>query len=639
MRYLTEERFLFISRALPEDAFGVVNFKGTEGLSQPYEFEIELVAEEPDLDLASILRHTAVFVVKREDGNVFFNGVLAEFEQLQAFGPYYFYRARLVPKFWRLSLIHHNQVFLDKALPDFFRDVLSDAGLTGLDYEFRFQHDYHPWEYVCQYQESHLNFLSRWMEREGIYYFFEQTENSEKIIFTDSMVAHVAPPQGRVIRFSPPSGLDSAHRLEVVKSWRSRQRMLPQNIFLKDYNYRRPSLEMTGQAAVAPDSGLGQVFIYGDHFRAPQEGDNLARVRAEALLCREQLFTGESAVPYIKPGYIFELNDHFRKSFNQNYLITRIEHEGSQSAYLTAGLKADTAERETNYYRNSFEAIPANLQYRSERLTPKPRIYGVLNAKIDAAGSTGQYAELDDHGRYKVVMPFDLSGRSGGKASAFLRMAQPYAGSDHGMHFPLHKGTEVLLTFIDGDPDRPIITGAVPNPDTPSPVNAANQTTARITTGGQNKIHFEDLEGSKRMLLQTPQANTWFRMGAPNDPPSWNDNDAGGDNPGENPEGEEENEWGKNYQAYEESPEPKTSGDPEWDEKYQAYEESPEPKTSGDPEWDAQMHTQEDKENWEEWSAEEQEDEAKEDAKLHEKGGLIFNFTEKSSMKPREASG
>ena len=115
-------------------------------------------------------------------------------------------------------------------------------------------------------------------------------------------------------------------------------------------------------------------------------------------------------------------------------------------------------------------------------------------------------------------MPFDLNDREGGKASAWIRMMQPYGGDNHGLHFPLHKGTEVLLTFIDGDPDRPIITGAVPNTEHPSPVTSANQTMSHITTAGQNKIHIQDQEGQQSLLLQTPSAGTFFRIGAPNDP-------------------------------------------------------------------------------------------------------------------------
>ena len=142
-----------------------------------------------------------------------------------------------------------------------------------------------------------------------------------------------------------------------------------------------------------------------------------------------------------------------------------------------------------------------------------------MNATIDAAGS-GEYAELDDLGRYKVKLPFDQSDMEGGKASRWVRMSQPYAGVERGIHFPLPKGTEVLLTFVDGDPDRPVIAGAVPNPETASPVTAVNQSESVIKTGGNNKIRIQDLVGSERIIMETPAANSWIRVGTPNDPPA-----------------------------------------------------------------------------------------------------------------------
>jgi type VI secretion system secreted protein VgrG len=161
-------------------------------------------------------------------------------------------------------------------------------------------------------------------------------------------------------------------------------------------------------------------------------------------------------------------------------------------------------------------AIPADVQFRPERNTPRPRINGTMNATIDAAGD-GQYAEIDDEGRYKVVLPFDQSGNSEGRASRWVRMAQPYSGANYGMHFPLHKGTEVLLTFIDGDPDRPIISGSVPNPDTMSPVTGGNQTASVIRTGGGNQIRIEDNDGGQQIHLSSPTMDSKISIGAPNE--------------------------------------------------------------------------------------------------------------------------
>ncbi len=518
MAYLTERKYSFVSTGLDGDTFAVVEFSGVEGLSQCYRFEILLVTDNAEIDLGSVLQNPARFSIHRDErDDVDFHGILSNFEQLHEVDEHIFYRATLVPKLWWLSLTHHNQVFLDKTVIEMVEEVLKDGGLTTLDFEFRLQGETQKIGYVCQYGETHLNFISRWLEREGIYYYFEQTESGEKIIITDTAISHTDSAHGGSLRYAPPSGLGDAHRREIIQSLICRYNTLPRTIRLKDYNYREPSLEMAGSAMV-DERGRGEVYYYGEHFRTPEEGNLLAGIRAQELLCRKEEFIGDSTVPYVQTGYTFTLQDHYRESFNIKYLTAQMTHEGSQTGYLISGIMKGLSDREERvYYQNHFTAIPASVQFRPQRTAEKPKISGTIHGKIDAAGS-GQYAELDDEGRYKVILPFDRSGRKGGKASTWLRMLQPYAGSNHGMHFPLHKGTEVLLSFIDGDPDRPIIAGAVPNPETPSPVTAADQTMSKITTSGGNKIHIEDKEGSQRILLQAPTAGTYVRMGAPNDP-------------------------------------------------------------------------------------------------------------------------
>lgn len=527
--YLTDRYYSFVSKALASDTFTVVDIKGEEGLSRCYHFEILLVSENPEIDMNSVLRNRATFTVHRgENDAVHFHGIPAAFEQQHAVGSSVFYRIVLVPRLWRLHLSHHNQVFLDQNVREIIETVLKDGGLTSADYEFKLQGTYSKLAYVCQYGESHFNFMSRWLEREGIYYYFEQTDAGEKIIFTDTAIAHQSRAHGKDLDYAPPSGMLAGDLNEVVMGLLCQQKPVPQKLRLKDYNYRKPTLEVAA-AAMVDENSSGEVYIYGEHFRTPEDGARLAGIRAQELLCGKETFIGNSTVPYLSPGYTFVLGNHYRNSYNQKYLTISITHEGSQAGFLTDGLRAQLTGRDTkSFYRNQFSAIAAGVQYRPPRTAQRPKITGALNAKIDAAGS-GQYAELDEHGRYKVVLPFDLSGRKGGKASIWLRMAQPYAGAGHGMHFPLHKDTEVLLTFIDGNPDRPVIAAAVPNPETRSPVTDADQTMAKVTTGGGNKIHIEDKDGNQRILMHSPTSNTYMRLGAPNDPESGDDNSGGHD--------------------------------------------------------------------------------------------------------------
>ncbi len=513
-----EKRFSFISLGLPGDTFGVVRFNGTEGLSKIYEFEIQLVSSDPELDLNEVIQNPARLTLLRDEGNVSFNGILSEFDQLHQVGEMCFYRALLVPKVWWLTQTPYNQVFLDTSIPEIIEQVLRSGGLMDDDFEIKLENDYPQWEYVCQYREPHMMFLQHLMEREGIYYYFEQTPSGEKMIITDTLIAHTAAVEGKPLFYSPPSGLDDQYREEVVKNFFCRQKIVPRSVHLKDHNFGRPDMNVEGSAEVF-EEGHGEVYFFGDHFATPEEGDRLARIRAEEYRCWKQGFYGDSTIPFLRPGYTFTLGNHYRDSFNQDYLTVALTHEGSQASFMLAGLSGELSDQEKRpTYWNKITALPASVQFRPQRKTEKPHFYGTLHARIDAAGD-GKYAELDEDGRYKVILPFDRSGRDGGKASAPIRMMQPSAGESQGMHFPLRKGTEVLLTFIDGDPDRPVIAGALPSPGS-NPVNAGNQTMANITSGGGNKIHMEDKEGSQRILMHcdTPGQQSYIRIGAHNDP-------------------------------------------------------------------------------------------------------------------------
>ncbi len=518
MSLLTKKKFSFISKATDKESFAVVSFKGFEAISKPYQFEIVLVSEKTDLDPLQVLQHPAVFTIHRDnEQDVIFNGILIQFEETQEFNGYLFFKAVLAPKLQWLSLTHHNQVFLEQTAPEIMEAALKDGELvSGIDFEFRLQNEYQPFEYICQYGESHLNFVSRWAEREGIYYFFEQTDQGEKVVFTDTKISQTDLVLGKDLIYSPQSGLDSQHTKEVIKEFLCKHSLLPQRVFLKDYNYRKPSLAMEGMAEVDPD-GRGENYIYGEHFPTPEEGNRLAKIRAEELLCRKSLFFGKGSVPFIVPGFTFDLQEHYQKIYNRKYLITDVHHEGHQTGYLISGMTAVFDPRdEQMFYSNTFTAIYSDAQFRAERTAVKPKISGTINAKIDAATS-GQYAELDDQGRYKVILPFDRSGRGSGKASAWCRMMQPYTGADYGMHFPQHKGGEVLLTFVDGDPDRPIIAGAVPNPETKTPVTTDNQTQSMIRTGGGNQIRIEDGEGGQQIHLSSPTSNSIISLGDVNE--------------------------------------------------------------------------------------------------------------------------
>jgi len=494
----------FESRAknVPADTFRVISFEGQEEISRPFRFEIELASERPDIDVHDILRWPAFLAIERDGEVRKIHGILAEFEQ-KGEGPLdlCYYRAVLVPRLWLLSMSRQNQIYQNKSVPQIIEEELkgarnkgpaelATAGLTAGDFELRLTRKYSAREYTVQYQESDLDFISRLMEHEGIFYFFEHDDNKEKIIITDNNIHFPALAEESTVLYRPPSGMAAVSE-ESIRSISCRSRRMPKKVILKDYNYRTPHVPLQGEAAV-DTKGHGLISEYGNHFKKPEEGVLLARIRAEEMRCRQQVFGGNGDCSKFSPGHRYTLDEHYRQDFNREYVIIGVGHTGTQAIAGASGLGDE--ERQESSYRNEFTAIRSDVPFRPERRTPKPKLYGIMHAHVDSALLEDR-AEIDEQGRYKVVMPFDLSGAGQGKASRYIRMAQPYGGKSQGMHFPLHKGTEVIWACVGGDPDRPIILGAVPNPLNPSVVTDSNYTKNVIRTASGSFLEFNDGAG------------------------------------------------------------------------------------------------------------------------------------------------
>lgn len=515
-------RFDCVSQALPEDTFTVVSFTGREALSELYTFDIVLASPNDAVDLDAVIGAPAVLTLRGQDGAFDYHGIASAFELTGKAGALAFYRLTLVPRVHLTLLGENNRLFLNQTPQACIEEVFRDAGLTpGADFEFRLTNASDPWPSISQFRETSFAFASRWMERDGMYFFFEQGQTGARMVIVDAKSTHEPLPGDRTLRYETASGLVETRDETAVFDFVRRLVPMPQSVLLKDCNYETPSLDLKAEATVLAD-GHGSMRFYGDHFPTVAAGRKLAEIRSQELSCRRDTVQGRTAYPALTAGRLMRLTHHFSEALNQEYLITSVHHEGRQFTPLTAGLSpahASDGQPET-FYRNTFTAQPAGVQFRAARITPWPRQEGLFNAVVDGPGS-GKYASVDDQGRYKVIMAYDRSGRKDGKASKWIRMAQPYGGSGFGQHYPLHKGCEVVLACLDGDPDRPVILGAAPNPNTKSVVTSANQTRCDLQTSGGNQIYFEDKEGSRRVLLQSKANKTFLRMGTPNDPASW----------------------------------------------------------------------------------------------------------------------
>ena len=510
-----QKRFGFTAKALPSDTFAVVDLVGNEAISRLYEFTLTLVSENPALVFETVLNQPATLMIfPRTDAPqpVSYHGLVTHLEQAHQIGSYTVYRAMLAPRLWGLSRDRMSEVYVEQTTPQVIARKLHEHGLASQDYELRLTSPYKSWSYLCQYEETDLDFIARLMERDGIYFYFEQGPEREKLILVDAQTGQ--PASVRAVPYRPAASLETSVSEESLQAWVCRQQVPPQRVVLQDYNYRTASLALLAPAEVSP-SGQGEVRRYGEAFETLEEGQALATIRAQELACRQQMFQGEGTATGLRAGFCMALQSHYRADYNGRYLVTEVRHEGAQAGTLLAGLEAAggaAGPAREDFYRSACTAIPAHVQFRPERLTPKPRVHGTMTAFVDAEGA-GQYAELDAHGRYKVQVPFDKTDKGAGKASTWVRMATPYAGRDHGMHLPLHKGTEVLLTFQDGDPDRPVIASAVPNSLTSSVVNRENQTGATIRSASGNTLHFQDAEGHSRMVMSSGSGGSHFIMG------------------------------------------------------------------------------------------------------------------------------
>ncbi|WP_437524823.1 type VI secretion system tip protein TssI/VgrG [Sorangium sp. So ce726] len=505
------DTFVVQSSALPSST-KLVAFRGTEGISKLYRFELYLVMTNDvghSFDMAAAVGQPVSISLERSDGGARFlrSGILGSIKLVNDFAGRCVFRATMVPRLALLAMSFHSRVFTTKAVPEIIQAVLQKGGVT--DCALQLQGSYAAEEHVCQYRETDYAFVARWMEREGIYYYFEHGEGGETLVLVDDKSAH-QPSGDKPARYYPqPGGANTAK--DTVYAFTCQHDAIPGTVRLKDYNYATPAVPISGQASVSPN-GFGEVSLYGARFFSSGEGARLARIKAESLSAAGVVYEVMGNATTLIPGFTFELEDHPRAAFNTKYLTTEVEHWSNQAPDMPE--LRELAPWNANY-RMEAKAIPTTTQFRAPQVTEWPRIYGTEIAIVDGAAAS-EYAQIDSHGRYRIKFHFDESDLSGGKASTWVRMLQPHGGGIEGFHFPLRAGVEVMCAFEGGDPDRPAIVGVAPNALTPSPVTSGNNTRNVIQTGGRNRLELEDQAGQERVTLSTPYDNTYLRMGAPN---------------------------------------------------------------------------------------------------------------------------
>ena len=482
---------VFRSAAFHEEDWSARAMSSRGSVSGLYEYDVEIEMRfQGALDgtWTSKLLNAPAFVAFGDEDLHRTHGVITEVELLtDNADETVVFRVRMVPRLWLLTQTTQSRVYADQTVPEIVSSVLLRAGMNihGVNlFEFRLlssERRFPAREYVVQYDETDYQFICRLLEHDGIFFFFEQGEDFEKVVFVDEVATLLRDgiPGGAVYRTVQGVVIEA----ETVSSLRRIEHRVPRRVVTNDYNWLTPDVSLVAESEITHD-GFGTVVRHAEHYMTGTEGSAIARVRSSEIAATQTIYRGKSTIQGLAPGVRFTLQDHFEPSFNRSYFVLEVRHDVPNPSTSTS--------TSTPGYQNEFVAVSSDQPYAPPRVTPRPRIHGLVHGHIYGEPDHEE-APVDSKGRYRVMLPWANAESSDEGVSCWIRRAQPSAGAGYGMHLLLYPGTEVLIAHIDGDPDRPIIVGAVHNEATRSPVtNADNPDASVIFTRGGIEIEMYD---------------------------------------------------------------------------------------------------------------------------------------------------
>ena len=439
---------------------GVLHFlsmKGKEGLSQLYSFEVELVAKTYMLDCRDALGKSMTLQVETEGGIPrFMHGVITKFELIgreMVNSQYYIYKATLSPLLWYATLNKEYQIFQNMTVPEIIQKVL---GEYGMEIEMDFRHmRYRNWEYCVQYDETDFDFVSRLMEHEGMYYWFKMLKGKHTLVITDRNTTHKDYAGYEVFTF-----LDKNEHVrgveEFVSEWQVATEIASGTYSTDDYDFRKSRASINAFDSLGTEATVGnnEIYEWMGGYVEPEDGEYYSLVRHEELRVERDIISGETNIRAVKPGRTFTLRNHPRHKENKKYLLISAEYDMQVAGYSTGTDREDR-------FAIKFKALPIETQFRKKRETPKPKTYGPQTAKV--VGPAGQEIWTDKFARVKVQFHWDRYGTNDENSSCWIRVSSPWAGTGFGgLQIPRIED-EVVVDFIGGNPDRPIIIGRVYN--------------------------------------------------------------------------------------------------------------------------------------------------------------------------------
>lgn len=470
---------------LGNNAFTVLRFEGEEKISAPFCYRLELRSADPALAFSSLIGQGACLEIGLAgDAPRLVHGVVVRFSQTGVDPGGALYSVELRPWLWLLTLNSDCRIFQNRSTPEILREVFNNLGFASVT--DRLHASYAPREYCVQYGETTFAFVSRLMEAEGIFYFFEHSEHEHCLVLSDG--AH---------GWTHPAGPASARLTVSQMEWQQedaiQQCALEQQITVgavaaNDYNFETPRVSLFAKTS-GPQPARSLYHYPGLHQRQ-QDGEAATGVRLEAHEAESLVLRGQSTCRGWMAGARFTLTGHPRTNANGGYVLTLLTVRGTPDSYT-----------------NTFEAIPADTPYRPLATTPPPVIAGTQTATV--TGPEGEEIWTDRYGRVKVKFHWDRAASRDESSSCWIRVAQGWAGKNWGSFFLPRIGQEVVVSFLDGNPDRPLITGAVYNADQTTPYALpANQTRSTVKSrsskggAGWNELRFEDKAGAEEVYLR-----------------------------------------------------------------------------------------------------------------------------------------
>ncbi len=497
-------RKITVATTFGADVLLLRSMTAVEQLGRCYSVDLELLSEDLDLALEDAIGQIMTVDIEYEDGqHRYFSGHATEFSQVGTVGRYAAYSARLVPWFWFLGRTADCKVFQNKSVPEIIKTVFRDFGSE--EFEDKLSSSYAAWDYCVQYRETALNFVSRLMEEEGIYCFFRYKDGGHTLVLADGPDAHEPIAGCEEIKFLA-GGQGTQAQDERMYTWSVHRSAVTGKYSLNDFDYTKPRTALNSAAQNKSHDTLGDLEIYdfpSFDYKTKKEGEHYAKLRLEAAQAHAVRVAGETNSRGISVGSLFTLSEHPRTDQNGEYLVTEATHHLSVAGY-ESGAGGDEPT-----YSCSFEAIPSDTAFRLEAVTPKPVVAGAQTALV--VGPSNEEIWTDEHGRVKVQFPWDRLGKKDQDSSCWVRVAQAWAGKNWGAVALPRIGQEVIVEFLEGDPDLPIVSGRVYNGDNKPPYALpANKTQSGIKSrsspkGGTdnfNELRFEDKKGSEQVFMQ-----------------------------------------------------------------------------------------------------------------------------------------